>query len=225
MWVDRTAGRPAWPDRASRLRTSSPSFRAGAGDQPIIEQWNGSSWSVAKGASAALPGGGYLSGVTCLTSSDCWAPGSTTNATGLPDGSLMEQWDGSSWSIVPTPDQPGADGTFLADVTCLDASRCWAAGSYGTFGGGGGFQPSPIIEAWNGSTWSIEPSPNVTAFRFLNSVTCVPGAACWAAGSSVTDVNGNDPGLRSLIEQMVLPAQSNQGLMMVASDGGVFSLR
>jgi hypothetical protein len=201
-----------------------PIFPAAAGGQGLIEHWDGHTWSATTSYSAPSPEGSYLSHVACLDASDCWASGSTTNSSGSASGTLMERWNGSSWSMVATPDPPNTPGSILAGVSCLDAAHCWAVGSSGTFGGGGGsgFQPNNLIEIWNGSAWSIQPSPNVTAVSFLNSVTC-QSVECWAVGSSITTPQGNDPGLRSLIEQMVLPPASNQRFLLSARDGGIFT--
>ncbi len=202
-----------------------PIFPAAASDQALIEHWDGATWSIAPSFAAPSPQGSYLGGVTCVNRSDCWASGAITDGSGQASGTLMERWNGSSWSFVSSPNQPGTAGGILADVSCLDANRCWASGSYGTFGGGGGsgFQPKGIIESWDGLNWSIQPSPNVTAVSFLNSITCVRGDSCWAVGSAVTDASGNGPGLQSLFEQMVLPPETNQGMLATAKDGGVFT--
>jgi len=203
-----------------------PIFPAAAGDQGFIEQWDGNSWSTVPSYSAPGPDGGYLSSVTCVTTTDCWASGATTDSSGTAAATLMERWDGSSWSVVPTPVPPGSSGSILGGVTCLDAQRCWAAGSQGPFGGGGGsnFQPNSFIESWNGTSWSIEPTPNVTALSFLDSITCLRGTGCWAIGAALVNVSGSQGGFGPFIEQLVLPAtSSNQGLVMTARDGGIFT--
>ena len=201
-----------------------PIFPGAAGDQGLIEHWDGNTWSTVTSYTAPNPEGSYLSHVTCLASSDCWASGSTTDSSGSASGTLMERWNGSLWSLVTTPNPANTPGSILAGVSCLDAAHCWAVGSAGTFGGGGGsgFQPESFIEAWNGSTWSIQPSPNVTAVSFLNSISC-QSVECWAVGSAITNTQGNDPGLRSLIEQMLLPPATNQGFRLSARDGGIFT--
>ena len=83
--------------------------------------------------------------------------------------------------------------------------------------------PKGFIESWNGSAWSIQPSPNVTVLSILDTISCVKAASCWAAGRAVTSTKGTSPGLQSLIEQMVLPPASNQGVLLAAGDGGVFA--
>jgi hypothetical protein len=202
-----------------------PIFPGAVGDQGLIEHWDGSTWSLIPSPSEQSPDGGYLNGLTCVDASDCWASGSTTDSTGMAAGVLMEHWDGSVWSLVPTANPDMTTGSILSSVSCTDSSHCWAVGSSGSFGGGGGsgFQPRSFIENWNGSAWSIDPTPNVTAFSFLNSITCLKGVGCWAVGSAATQAQQNDPGLQSLIEQMSLVPDTNQGITMAARDGGVFA--
>ena len=90
-------------------------------------------------------------------------------------GLLLQHWDGSTWTdmsaSVPDSSTPG----MLSSLSCVSSVQCWVVGSLGTFGGGGGgnFRPQSIIENWNGTSWSIEPSPDVAALSFLDSVSCV----------------------------------------------------
>jgi len=202
-----------------------PIFPAAAGDQGLIEHWDGSSWSLNPSVAEPSPNGGYLNGITCVSAADCWASGATTDSTGVASGLLLQHWDGSSWTdasgSVPDSSTPG----ILSRISCISATQCWAVGALGPFGGGGGsnFRPQALIESWNGSSWSIEPSPNVATISFLNTVSCVPAVGCMAAGSSATSSQGNDPGLRAFVEQLTFPPASSQGLLLSARDGGVFA--
>ena len=202
-----------------------PIFPGAVGDQGLIEHWDGTRWSVVSTPAEPSPDGGYLNGLTCVDDNNCWASGATTDTTGMASGVLMEHWDGSAWSLVPTATPEGATGGILSSVSCVAASQCWAVGSSGSFGGGGGsgFRPSSFIENWNGSQWSIDPSPSVTALSFLSSVTCSAGTGCWAVGSAATETQQNDPGLQSFIEQMTVAAATSQGITLTARDGGVFT--
>ena len=203
-----------------------PIFPGAVGDQGLIEHWDGTAWTVSPSAAYPSPAGGYLYGVTCATVSDCWASGALTDDTGNASGILMEQWNGVSWTDVSSSvPEPAGTGSILNSLSCVSATQCWAVGSSGTFGGGGGggFQPAAFIENWNGSEWSIEPSPNVAALSILDSVTCVAGVGCWAAGTAATETQQNDPGLRVLVEQMTFPPASVQGIVLAARDGGVFN--
>jgi hypothetical protein len=193
-----------------------------AGDGAFAEHWDGLSWSVASVPQAIAPLGTYLSAVTCTSPSQCWAVGATMDASGDPSATLVDSWNGSSWAATPSP-SPSPTSGFLTDVTCIAATSCWATGAYG-FASGQGGGPTPFIESWSGTQWSIEPSPNVTAFGYLNGLACVRGAMCQATGFAITNSNNNNTTLGTLVEQLPLPAAGNQGLWLSASDGGVFSL-
>ena len=202
-----------------------PIFPGAVGDQGLIEHWDGSSWSVVPSATEPSPDGGYLYGITCTDAANCWASGATTDTSGMASGLLLQHWNGEDWVDASSSVPDASTAGILSSVTCSSSAQCWAVGSQGTFGGGGGagFDPQALIESWNGSSWSIDPSPNVTPLSFLITVTCVRGVTCLAAGSSATHAQGNDPGLRTLVEQMAFPPASNQGLLLAARDGGVFT--
>ncbi len=202
-----------------------PIFPGAVGDQGLIEHWDGSSWTVVPSTTEPSPSGGFLYGVTCTDAANCWASGATTDTSGMASGLLLQHWNGSNWSDSSSSVPDASTGGILSSVTCVSSVQCWAVGSLGPFGGGSGsnFRPQALIENWNGSSWSIEPSPNVAALSFLDTVTCVRAVACLAAGSTATQTQENDPGLRTLVEQMTFPPASSQGLVLSARDGGVFT--
>lgn len=72
--------------------------------------------------------GGSLNRVACASSSECWAIGSMVGGEGESEP-LVEQWNGSAWSIVSLPN---VGGDSLSDVTCAWESECWVVGSYPT---------------------------------------------------------------------------------------------
>jgi hypothetical protein len=202
-------------------------FPAAVGDQGLTEHWDGAAWSVVQSPTQTAGAGGYLQGLACTGPDDCWASGASTDPTfGMASGVLMEHWDGSTWSdvsgSVPTPST--GSGAILSGISCTGAAQCWAAGSTGPFGGGGSnFKPQAFVENWNGSSWSVAPSPDATALSFLNSVSCVAAVGCLAAGSAVTGGPANDPGLRPFVEQLTFPPASSQGIVLAGRDGGVFN--
>jgi hypothetical protein len=201
-----------------------PILPGAIGNQGLTEHYDGAQWTMVPSYSQASPDGGWLSAVTCVAGDDCWATGATTGSGGTANAKLAEQWNGTAWSVVPTPQQSGTNG-ILTGVTCLGPTQCWASGMVGdfTFGGGGnGFQPTPELEAWNGTAWSVQPSPNVTTFALTTTVACVRADGCWVAGSSATNLNQNTQFV-TLVEQLVLPAASSQGFEAAAADGGVFN--
>jgi hypothetical protein len=209
---------------ASQMSGFLPIFPGAVGDQGLIEHWDGSAWSIVPSTTEPLPSGGYLSGLQCVGDSDCWASGATTDDTGNASGILMEHWDGTSWSDASASVAGSTAPGMLAGISCVSAVECWAVGSTGSFNNGGsGPKPQSLVEYWNGSSWSVQPSPNVTFLNFLNSVTCVSSVGCLADGSTLTTPDQNDPGLRAYVEQMTFPPASSQGTMLAARDGGVFA--
>jgi hypothetical protein len=130
--------------------------------------WNGSRWSA-----QPLPAntGVSLTGVSCPTATACIAVGTGQE--------LAEAWDGSSWTIQNTPDPTDAADISLDGVSCATASACTAVGFY--------YQPSSaqtvtLAEAWNGSSWTIQNTPNSAGNNVLNSVSCTSETACTAVG-------------------------------------------
>src|SRR5207245_11156062 len=74
-----------------------------------------------------------LYGVTCASASDCWAIGDDQTYVHdfqTPNQTLTEHWDGTSWSIVSSPNVGTNHYNYLAGVTCASASDCWAVGTY-----------------------------------------------------------------------------------------------
>ena len=159
---------------------------------PLIERWNGKRWAVTK--SPALKGtiASALVGVACTSPSSCIAVG-TTRATGTsPTRPLAEGWNGRKWKVLAIRTPPGATQTSLTGVSCTSTKSCYAVGGFtsrATIG-------SPLVERWNGASWSIMGSPDVAgaSTTTLNAVACAgAGAAvmCAAVGSYATRPVGN----------------------------------
>jgi hypothetical protein len=96
----------------------------------LIEQWNGSDWSV---AASPVIGAGELYDMSCVAASDCWAVGAVGN-TGGGQGSvahtLIERFSSGAWTVVPSPNADNGS-SILTGVTCPTADHCWAVGASG----------------------------------------------------------------------------------------------
>src|SRR5205807_796312 len=90
-----------------------------------------------------------LTGVSCTSPSACTAVGSYGNSMGGLS-TLAESWNGSSWSIQPTPDQPGTAESILSRVSCTSPSACTAVGYFHLPGALG---RSTSADSWNGTSW------------------------------------------------------------------------
>ena len=126
----------------------------GSGYQTLIESWNGSAWSIVPSPNTSDIQTNYLSGVSCNSSTACTAVGDFVGDS-MYDQTLIESWNGSVWSIKPSPNTSSNQNSSLSGVSCTSPSACTAVGSYSP-----GNPDLTLIESWNGSTWSIVPSPN-----------------------------------------------------------------
>jgi hypothetical protein len=147
---------------------------------PEALHYNGAAWSV-----VAMPQAGTnsstIGAVTDISPTDAWAVGEDIGATSAVGGStLIEHWNGSSWSIVPSP-TPGAD-PGLTGVAARGADDVYAVGSNLPSVNGGTVQG--MILRWNGSTWSADTDPTAGSYSPLFAAATVPGAANeWAVGT------------------------------------------
>ncbi len=140
----------------------------------LAAQWNGSAWSVAP--TPVLSDNSVLSGVSCTSSTNCFAVGLSGEA------ALIEHWDGTAWSVVSSPGSvvPG-EAMALRSVTCRSATRCVAVGTrYSATGS------KTLIERWNGMAWSVIASPNRSTAKYqsLSGVSCSAVTNCFAVGTS-----------------------------------------
>ena len=143
------------------------------GDKTLIEHWNGFSWSVVSSPNPGNAQSSYLRDVTCRSTSDCWAAGYYFGPSN--QQTLIEHWNGVSWSIVDSTNTSPSRNNALEAMTCSSSSDCWAIGSYDD--DNPGFHT--LIEHWNGTAWSIIPGAPAD---FLYAITCSSSSECWAVG-------------------------------------------
>jgi hypothetical protein len=156
--------------------SASACTAVGASNAGIFaERWNGTKWLI-QPAPNPPSGGGVLFGVACTSAVSCTAVGGSNS------GTLAEHWNGTTWGIQATPNPSGAQFSFLNAVSCTSASACTAVGGYGTSSG----TPVTVAERWDGTRWSIQPTPNRTqaSASGLFAVSCPVPSFCMAAGPS-----------------------------------------
>ena len=99
----------------------------------FIERWNGQSWAIVPSPTPTLFPFAGLSGVSCLTATNCTAVGSDYNIGATVSKTLIERWNGKSWTIVPSPNPSALPSPELFAVACPTASDCTAIGAdYGS---------------------------------------------------------------------------------------------
>jgi hypothetical protein len=130
----------------------------------------------------------YLYGVAANTSSDVWAVGSAYNSSFQTQLTLVERWNGSAWTIVPSP-SPGTAkfcgfqsyaGNYLYGVAAISSSDAWAVGEICPYGSG-----RTLIEHWDGTKWEVVSSPNEAGqtTNTLVSVAALSANDIWAVGN------------------------------------------
>jgi hypothetical protein len=90
------------------------------------------------------------------------------------------RWRRPEWQIQPVPAPSGAPGTFFAGVSCTSPSFCAAVGARTDSAGN---PVGTLAERWNGMTWTIQPTPVLSAGQgsFFSGVAC-QATACTAVG-------------------------------------------
>jgi len=69
--------------------------------------------------------GTYLTGVTATSDCNGWAVGYYN---GMANQTLIEHWDGTSWTIQPAPGAGNFDGA-LYGAAAISSTSAWAAGN------------------------------------------------------------------------------------------------
>jgi hypothetical protein len=113
---------------------------------------------------ASTAGGG--GGIAVLSPSDVWAVGS---GGGQP---LVEHWDGSTWSLVPTP--TFGNGGLFHKIAAIEPDDMWAVGFANA-------QQQALAEHWDGTAWSLPPAPTMSKTILLG-VHALSSTAAWAVG-------------------------------------------
>ncbi len=90
------------------------STRPSGGSFTYIEHWDGSQWKITPSPGPGQAGS-KLYGISALSSSNVWAVGYYATPGG-DGGTLIEQWDGSQWHIVPSPNAPGSYTNILYSI-------------------------------------------------------------------------------------------------------------
>lgn len=148
----------------------------------LTEHWNGSQWSAV--SSPSVGNGSTLSSVTAVSSSDVWAVGTSNIVPHQVTHTLIEQWNGTSWNVVTSPNV-GAYSNTLDGVAAVSANTIWAVGNYDKTGHE---HWQALIEQWNGTSWNAVASPKLghQNSNLLYSAAAIPGTSqVWAVGAHI----------------------------------------
>jgi hypothetical protein len=143
---------------------------------PLIYRWNGTRW---KEVAAAPIANSYLQDVVAISANDVWAVGLQDQDDFSPDLSLTQHWNGTAWSIVPSPNpsrDPFYGENYLSGVAAVASNDVWAVGYQQTDKG-----YSELIIHWDGSAWTLIP-PLRGSYRVLTDVVKLSASDIWAVG-------------------------------------------
>ena len=148
-----------------------------AGQVPLVLHWDGSAWSRTYAATSVDWSTSGFNGVVALAANDVWAVGSYYQPGNPGDQTLIEHWNGTAWSIVPSANASPARNV-LNEIIKLTANDMWAVGSYFYSG-----VDHTLIEHWDGTAWTVVASPNPGfMYNFLYDIAAVSANDIWAVG-------------------------------------------
>jgi hypothetical protein len=132
------------------------------------------------------PANSTLTGISCVGTSFCMAVGWTFEGEDESVqistwSTLAEIWNGSSWSVIPTPATTGGSAQLFS-VACSTPTSCEAVG-YDS-----GVQLA-IGELWDGHQWHLQATPDpdgVNTATSLNGIACTSATSCLGVGYLVT---------------------------------------
>jgi hypothetical protein len=147
---------------------SSASDVWSVGDQDsyvsLIQHWDGLGWQ-----NVSSPISMTLRGVVALAPDDAWAVGFSASY-----GSTRTiHWDGTAWTLVPSPDVPGHPN-YLYAVDGSGPDDVWAVGLANS---------QSLTMHWDGEDWTIVPVPAPSGYA-LNDVVVIAPNDVWAVGKS-----------------------------------------
>jgi hypothetical protein len=151
---------------------------------PQARTWAGTSWASQRIGAVAGARSARLAAVSCASATACTAVGDYITQPGQ-RYPLAERWNGTSWARQSIPAVPDGGRVALLGVSCPTAHACTAVGQY--------FNRAKhrwrlLAEAWNGTSWALQPTPAPTGtgsgfyHPALTGVSCVSPAACTAVG-------------------------------------------
>lgn len=156
--------------------------------KPAAEAWYGKGWTLNTPRTPVGSVHAGLEGVSCTSSTACVAVGTFRETGSTVTKPLAEAWNGSEWALVGVPIPTGTKGdAVLKSVSCASAGSCVAVGGYvSATEPGEPIEERPLVETWNGTTWSVQAAPNQAGTKFdsFRSVSCATASVCTAVGQA-----------------------------------------
>ncbi len=157
---------------------SSPNDIWAVGQSTI--HFDGTTWTAFPAPMIKGDNNSFLQGVVAISPTLAWAAGNVTD--GAHPGQVIEQWNGTKWSLFPGPKFGKKDQANVFAMTSSSANDVWAIGNLVNLGTG---LVSPLFEHWNGTAWTATTVESNNEFLFGASADATNDA--WAVGFNGSD--------------------------------------
>jgi hypothetical protein len=165
----------------------------------FAEHWNGSSWTDATPFNSFFQSD--FASVTAVSANNYWTVGwEEPNQTNQVPQTLAEHWNGSKFTLVPTPNKEPKSGyllyNVLAGVVAQSSSDVWSVGGWTYYPGSG--TTRSLFEHWNGKAWRVEPGPpslessNNNTSNQLFGIAKLRSGVLWSVGNQAVPNYGDE---------------------------------
>lgn len=178
----------------------------------FLQHWDGTQWNRAITADTTpllnslkaedksqYQGDGMtlFRGIATISANDIWAVGgfsipSPNLKIGVIGHSLIEHWNGHQWQLVPSPDGVVQGNNFLSSLAVISASNIWAVGEMSAASTRSSVVSAPLVEHWDGKSWSLIHLPASIHGETLDSITATSANDIWATGTVTSDGPASD---------------------------------
>ncbi|HYK53575.1 MAG TPA: hypothetical protein VEV38_08620 [Candidatus Eremiobacteraceae bacterium] len=181
----------------------------------LAEHWDGTRWMIVATPRVFQPTA-QLNSATTDPQGDVWVAGYSDNPSCLCGHTIVEQWNGQSWSRIASPNPGVAD--YIDGITATSSTDVWVAGqewiTQGSF--------VPLIMHYDGQHWTIENTSRYAGGALFATFASGPNDA-WAIGN--IGVVGNNAVLAlhwngSFWQQVTFPSEQG-GYIIIRGISGV----
>jgi hypothetical protein len=158
---------------------SSPNDIWAVGQSTI--HFDGTTWTAFSAPMIKGDNNSFLQGVVAISPTLAWAAGNVTD--GPHPGQVIEQWNGTRWSLFPSPKFGKKERADVFAMTSSSANDVWAIGSLVNLSTE---RVSSLFEHWNGTTWTATTVESNNEFLFGASADAANDA--WAVGFNNLEV-------------------------------------
>ncbi len=140
-------------------------------------RFDGKSWAA---FSLAQPQGSpNVPGIAAVSPTNVWAVGEKVSGSHF--ASLIEHFDGTKWTIVPSPQF--TSGSELVKVLAISANDIFAVGDFNT----DKLQSAPLVEHYDGTKWTVVAKPRLRKGEtgILTGIAAISDRDIWATGTGL----------------------------------------